>query len=156
MAGCKGRRNILRHADLHLGTNAPPIPPRPVARLKIASQRGKREHLNESRSVENQRGSSPGRNNARQLKPCRNQKGLLPFLISIAAVFASPIPASAQNSWTPNVFGGRTFSNGVVSTPNVFGDHHNGRNRDGRHGRVFRDPGISAIVDISRSPSGGE
>src|SRR5215471_124396 len=35
-------------------------------------------------------------------------------------------------------------------------DHHNGRNRDGRHGRVFRDPGSSAIVGISRSPSGGE
>ena len=37
-------------------------------------------------------------------------------------------PATAQNSWNPNVFGGRDFENGVRSTPNVFGgeDFSNG------------------------------
>jgi hypothetical protein len=42
------------------------------------------------------------------------------LLIGVVVVFMS-IPASAQTSWNPNIFGGRNFGNGVVSTPNVFG-----------------------------------
>src|SRR5260370_499503 len=33
-------------------------------------------------------------------------------------------------------------------------DHHNSRNHNRRYGRVLRNPGTSAFVDISRSPSG--
>jgi len=35
-------------------------------------------------------------------------------------------------------------------------DHHNSRNHNRRYGRVLRNPGTSAFVDISRSPSGDE